>query len=87
VDHRHAGIDREFPEIFRRAADADLHGALGIEDAVEHGLAEGSAMMELAVIERTGGVAVCVDVNHADRSATADGTQDRQRHRMVAPDR
>src|SRR5688500_4421160 len=86
VDYCHAGIDREFPKIFRRAANADLHRALRIEHAVEHRLAEWSAMMKAAVVEWPHRVAMRIDLDHADRAdrppGASQGAQDRQRHGM-----
>ena len=77
----------ELPEVFGVAANADLDGALRVEHAVEHGLTEGPAVVELAAFERTARVAMRVDVDHADRSILADGAQERKAHRMIAADR
>src|SRR3546814_13498626 len=68
-------------------ANADLDRAGGIEHAVEHRVAEGSAVVELRVVEGAAGVAVGVDVDHADRPLTAPRLPDRVGDRVVAADR
>src|SRR5690606_32495456 len=67
MDDRHAGLVGELPEIFRRAANADLDRAGRVQHAVEHGVAEGAAMVELGLVEGPARVAVRVDMDHADR--------------------
>ena len=42
---------RELPEVLGVAANADLDGALRVEHAVEHGLTERPAVVELAAFE------------------------------------
>ena len=88
VDHGHAGIVGELPQIFRRAADADLDRALRVEHAVEHRLAERAAVVEL----RSGrSRRRCRNARRygscRPAGPCADRLQDRQRDRMVAADR
>ena len=70
VDHGHAGLVGELPQIFGRAANADLDGARRVEHAVEHRVAERPAMVELGQVVGAAGVAMRVDVDHADRAAS-----------------
>ena len=68
MDHGHAGFVGELPQIFGRAADADLDRARRVEHAVEHRVAERAAMVELGQVEGAAGVAMGVDMDHADRA-------------------
>src|SRR5690606_25080481 len=86
MDHRHAGLVGEFPKIFGRAADADLNRAGRVEHAVEHGVAERTAVMELCLVEGAAGVAMRVDVDHAYRALPADRLEDGVGNRVVATD-
>ena len=43
-----------------------------VEHAVEHRVAERPAVMELGLVEGAAGVAMRVDVDHADRPVLAD---------------
>ena len=76
--HAHLLAIGEIVEIVHRAAQADLHGALGIEHALLDGAPERRAMRifeaaEIAVIE----VGMGIEMDHADRPLLADRAQDR----------
>ena len=62
VDHGHAGVVGELPQVLRRAADADLDRALGVEHAVEHGVAERAAVVELACRSKAPPVSQCASM-------------------------
>ena len=87
MDHRHAGLIGELPEVLRPAPDADLNDALGVEHAVEHRLPEGPAVMEFRALVGAGRVTMGVDVDHADRAPGADRPEDRIGDRMIPADR
>ena len=78
MDDRHAAVVGELPQILGAAADADLDGALGVEHARQHRLPERSAVMELGALEGAAGIAVGIDVHHAERPPGAERLQDRQ---------
>ena len=86
VDDGHAAVVGELPQIFGAAADADLDGALRIEHACKHRLAERAAVVELGALEGPACVAVSVDVHEPDRPLAAQGLQDRVADRVVAAD-
>ena len=86
VDHGHSRIIGEFPEIVRRAADADLDCPFGVEDAVEHRLPERTTMVELRAFVDPAGIAMGVKVDHADGLVAAQGAQNRIGDGMIAAD-
>ena len=83
--HAHLLAIVEVFEIIHRAAQADLHGALGIEHALLDRPLEGRAMgifeaAEIAVIE----IGMGIEMDHAHRLLGADRAQHRQRAQMIA---
>src|SRR5260221_624928 len=86
MDHRHAAVVGELPEELGRAANADLDGARRVEHAVEHGEAEGAAVMELGALVLARGVAMGVDMDEPDRPLGAERFEDRIGDRVVAAD-
>src|SRR4029077_226644 len=86
VDHGHSGLVGEFRVDLAAAADADLDGFLRVEHAVEHGLAERTAVVETRAFQRAAGIAVGIDVDHSDRAFAPDRPQDRMRYGVVAAD-
>ena len=87
MDDRHAAGVGEFPQVLGAAADADLDGALGIEDAREDGVAERPAMMEFCAFEGAACVAMGIDVHQPHGPLRAHGLQDRKGDGVVAADR
>ena len=87
--HAHAGARGEAPHvrIVRRAADADLDDAVGIDQPLVHGAAERRAVMEARAKVVVAGVAMGVDMDHADGPLRRDRAQYRQADRVVAADR
>ena len=76
----HATVAAEAPHvrIVGRAADADLDDALGIEQAFLDGAAEGGAVVEAGAEIVVAGVAMGVDMDHADGALGGDGAEDGQ---------
>ena len=66
------------------APDADLDGALGIEQTLLDRARERRAVMVVGAEIVGAGIAMGVDVHHANRAQGGDRAQDRQRDRMVA---
>src|SRR5207248_5161209 len=67
--------------------DADLDRAFGIQDAVEHRLPEGAAMMKLRSFESARRVAMRIDMNHPDGTILAERLENRIGNGMVAAHR
>src|SRR5207244_1205637 len=78
---RHAGCKRKLPEIFAAATDTDLDGAVGIQDAGKHCLAEWRTMVKFRSFIRPSRVTMRIDMYHSDRlpvrQSFEDGTGDR----------
>src|SRR5690242_11958216 len=60
---------------------------MGIEHAVEHGIAERPAVMEPRAVELTSGVTVSVDVDEPNGPRASERAQDSLRNRMIAAHR
>lgn len=68
-----------------RAANTDLDGALGIEQAFLDRAAERRAVGQFVVAEiAVPGIGMGVEMHHADRPVLGDGAHDRQRDQVVA---
>ena len=87
VQNSHPAVVREFPQIFGAAADADLDRALRVEHTGQHRLPERPAVMKLGAFIFARGVAVRIDMHHADRAFATDRLQDRVGDRVVAAHR
>ena len=81
------GAEAPHVRIVGGAADADLDDAVGVEQALVDRAAERRAVVEARAEVVVAGVAMGVDVDHADGPLRADRAQDRQADRMVAADR
>ena len=84
MDHGHAGFVAERPQGLGRTADADLDGALGIQHAVLDGDAERAAMVVLVAEQLRAGIAMGVEMDHAERPVGGNRLHDRQGDRVVA---
>ena len=71
MDHGHAAVVGELPQILGPAADADLDGALGVQHARQHRLPERPAVVELGALEGPAGVAMGIDVHQSRPAALA----------------
>ena len=84
MHHRHADIFGKLPQVFRRTADTDLDAARRVQHAVEHRQPERPAVVETGLVKRASGIAVRVDMHHAQRLRTPQGFHDRVGDGMVA---
>ncbi len=86
VDDAHAAVMAEAPDIdiVDAAADTDLDRPLGIEQPLLHRPPERRAVMEFRAEIIVAGVAMGIEMDHADRAVLGDGAEDRQGDRMVA---
>ena len=76
--HAHAGVEGVLPHLahVERAADADLYDALGVQQAFVHCDLERRAVVEAGTAIVIAGVAMGVDVDHAERAVLGDRAQD-----------
>ena len=86
VDNRHAGVIGEFPDELGGATDADLDAAPGIDDAIEHGVTHGGAVIELGLVELAARVAMGVDVHQAHGLLAAHRLEYGMADRVIAAD-
>src|SRR5206468_4900126 len=84
VQHGHSAVGGELPQILRAAMDSDLDRPLGIQHAVEHGIAKRTTVMKLGALERAAGIAMRVDMNHAHGPLSAQRLENRIGDRMIA---
>src|SRR6266516_1491415 len=88
-NHAHATVVAELPHFgdVEAAADPDLDRALRIDEPLLDRPAEWRAVMETRAEIVVTGIAVGIELNHAERSIFGNGSQDRQRDRMIAAHR
>ncbi|KWF88840.1 hypothetical protein WL94_16525 [Burkholderia cepacia] len=87
VDDRHPRFVRKLPQVFRRAANADLDGACRVDHTFKDCMAERSAMMKLASVERPARVAMRINMDQSNGFALSQRAKNRQRNGMVSTDR
>jgi hypothetical protein len=87
VNNCHSRGIGKLPKILGIAANTDLYSPAGVQHAVKYGLPERAAMVKLAALERAAGIAMSIDVDHANRTIAANGAKQRQSYRVIAANR
>src|SRR6266536_1033005 len=88
-NHAHAAAVAELPHFgdVEAAADPDLDRALRIDEPLLDRPSEWRAVMETRAEIVVAGIAVGIELHQAERSIFGNGSQDRQRDRMIADHR